>query len=95
MRAYELMMITNPALLADEKDSLFAEIKDELTTHGFKITAEGVWGEKDLAYKINRSEVGFYTLFQLEGDGKAIKEVTKDLNFKKDIWRFMFVNCED
>jgi len=95
MRAYELMMIINNSLLQDERDALIKEIKEEIAAHAMKITSEDDMGERELAYKINGSTLGYYVLYNIEGDGKAIKEITKALNFKKNLWRFMFVGQED
>ena len=47
--------------------------------------------EKKLAYKINRSNTGFYVLFDLELDGKSIVTMTKTMNLDKNLFRFMFV----
>ena len=47
---------------------------------------------KKLAYKINGSEKGFYCLYDLNMDGKIIKDLSKTINLNKNIWRYMFVN---
>jgi small subunit ribosomal protein S6 len=44
-----------------------------------------------MAYKINNSAKGFYALYTLELDGKEIKNITKEVNLNKNIWRHMFV----
>jgi small subunit ribosomal protein S6 len=70
------------------------EVRETLTTHGAKITNEDIWWVKKLAYRINKSAEGFYALFDLEMDGKAIKKLSKDLNLQKSIWRYIFVKKE-
>jgi len=44
-----------------------------------------------MAYKINSSDRGFYVLFDLELNGKAIVTITKVMNLDLNIWRHMFV----
>ena len=95
MRKYELMMIVNPALSDDDRATLLSEVKDELTTHAMKVVSEDLWGVRDLAYKINASNTGYYVLYTLESDGSTLFAVTKDLNLKKSIWRHMFVRIDE
>ncbi len=47
---------------------------------------------KKLAYKINSSEKWYYILYIIEMDWKEIKNITKEMNLNKNIWRFMFVS---
>lgn len=92
MANYEFMAILNPDLSEDERQKVMDEIKELLSTNGAKIEKEDIWWEKKLAYKINRTERGFYILYDLELDGQAIKPITSKLNINKgNIWRFMFV----
>jgi len=94
MTQYEFMFIVDPSLREEENTELMKEIKDTLSTHGVTITNEDVWWTKRLAYRINKSAVGFYALFDLEMDGKIIKKLSKDLNLQKSIWRYIFVKKE-
>jgi small subunit ribosomal protein S6 len=47
-----------------------------------------------MAYKINKSDRAFYILFDLDMDGKVIKDLSKTINLNKSIWRYMFVKKE-
>lgn len=94
MTQYEFMFIVDPSLREEENTKLMEEVRETLTTHGAKITNEDIWWVKKLAYRINKSAEGFYALFDLEMDGKAIKKLSKDLNLQKSIWRYIFVKKE-
>ncbi len=95
MRKYELMLILNPELGDAGAATLLGEVKAELTTIGTTIEKEDIWGVKDLAYKINNSKTGYYTLYTLGLEKGDFFAVTKAFNLKKDIWRHMFVRLED
>lgn len=43
MRKYELMLILNPELTADEKSDLIKDIKEELTSNSVAIQGEDDW----------------------------------------------------
>ncbi len=88
---YELMLIINPSLSEDENKSVLESVKSTLAEESAKITKEDIWGEKKMAYKINKSEKGFYVLFELEMDGTSIEKINGIFNLNQDIWRYMFV----
>ncbi|NUJ98224.1 30S ribosomal protein S6 [Candidatus Gracilibacteria bacterium] len=91
MNKYELMLILDPKLSDDEKTSTLDTIKKTITDNAGSIEKEDVWGEKKLAYKINKSDVGFYVLLQIELEGSKLKELTNTINLLKKVWRNMFV----
>lgn len=95
MRKYELMLILNPELSEQDRNSLIEDIKSELAAVWAKIESEDIWGTKDLAYKIKWSRTGYYLLYKIDADGSKFFEVTKAFNIKRDIWRHMFVKLED
>jgi len=57
MNKYEFMLIVDPKLSEDEKNATLATIKNEITQVGGKIEKEDIWGERKLAYRINKSDV--------------------------------------
>ncbi len=91
MNKYELMVILDPTLSEKDRDEVVTSLKKEITSREGKVTGENVWWEKKFAYKINKSEVGFYILFDLEIPGNSLKEITGTINLNKNIWRNMFV----
>jgi small subunit ribosomal protein S6 len=95
MRQYEFMAILDPKLSDEERATLLSEIDSDLTENGLKKVSQDVWGVRDFAYKIRGSATGFYLLYVLEGDGQGIIPVTKLLNLKKNLWRFVFVRLDD
>jgi small subunit ribosomal protein S6 len=94
MANYELMVIINPTISEDERTKSTDELKNLFKENSVKIEKEDVWGDKKLAYKINGSERGFYILFDIDMDGKLIKDLSKTINLNKNIWRYMFVKKE-
>ena len=94
MANYELMVITDPSLSEEERTKSLDELKKLFKDNSVTIEKEDVWGDKKLAYKINKSERGFYILLDLDMDGKLIKDLSKTINLDKNIWRYMFVKKE-
>ncbi|MFK7780084.1 MAG: 30S ribosomal protein S6 [Candidatus Gracilibacteria bacterium] len=94
MANYELMVIVNPTVSEDERNASIGELKELFKTNSVKIEKEDVWGDKKMAYQINKSDRGFYILFDLDMEGKLIKDLSKTINLNKNIWRYMFVKKE-
>ena len=92
MANYELMLIVNSSLTEDERNNSIWELKSLFEKNSVHIENEDVWWDKKLAYKIKGSERGFYYLYDLNMDGKLIKDLNKTINLDKNIWRYMFVN---
>jgi len=68
MVKYEFMIIVDPTLSEEERNTKIDALKTILDTAGAKIINEDVWGDKKLAYKINKQERAFYVLYTLELD---------------------------
>lgn len=94
MRKYELMLILNSSISEEERNSSLEELKKLLTENEVKIEKEDIWWDKKLAYKINKSDRGFYVVLSLDMDGKLIKELSKTINLDKNIIRYMFAKLE-
>lgn len=94
MAQYELMMILDPSVGEEALTESIDGVKKHLKKVKAKVEKEDIWGEKKLAYKIQRSEKGYYVLFTLELDGTHIKDLNTQFNLDGNIWRYMFVNLE-
>ena len=94
MANYELMLIVDPTLTEEQRAESIGELKALFEKNSVKIEKEDVWGDKKLAYKINKSDRGFYFLYDLEMDGKLIKDLSPTINLNRSIWRYMFTKKE-
>jgi len=84
----------DPSLTEEERTASLTELKELFEKNSVKIEKEDVWGDKKLAYKINKSDRGFYILFDLEFDGTLIKNLSTSINLNRSIWRYMFTKIE-
>jgi small subunit ribosomal protein S6 len=90
MAKYELMFIIDPSLSEDQRNESVNELKSLFEENSVKIEKEEVIGDKKLAYKINKSDRGFYFLYDLEMEGGSIKTMSPAINLNRSIWRYMF-----
>ena len=94
MANYELMFIIDPSLSEEDKTSRIDNFKSIIEKFSAKVEKEEIIGEQKLAYKINKSTTGFYIILDLEMNGEEIKNISKEINLEKTIWRYMFTKKE-
>ncbi|MEG0390983.1 MAG: 30S ribosomal protein S6, partial [Cetobacterium sp.] len=58
---------------------------------GATILKSEKWGERKLAYPIDKKKTGFYVLTTLEMDGTKLTEVESKLNITEEVMRYMVV----
>lgn len=90
-----MMLIIDPSLSEEDRNVSINELKELFKTNSVEIVKEDIWWDRKLAYKINKSDRWFYILFDLEMNGKLIKDLSKSINLNKNIWRYMFIKKED
>ncbi|MGB2111032.1 MAG: 30S ribosomal protein S6 [Patescibacteria group bacterium] len=90
MANYELMLIIDSTLTEEQRNESISELKASFEKFSVNVEKEDVWGDKKLAYKINKSDRGFYILYDVNLDGKIIKDISKEINLNRSIVRYMF-----
>lgn len=91
MKAYEIMYIINPTVLEEGRETVIAKVNEILTTAGANIAKTEKWGERKLAYPIDKKKTGFYVLVTLEMDGTKLVDVERKLNITEEVMRYIIV----
>lgn len=91
MTKYEIMYIINPTILEEGRDAVIAKVDAILTEAGATLAKTEKWGERKLAYPIDKKKTGFYVLTTLEMDGTRLVEVERKLNITEEVMRYIIV----
>lgn len=91
MKKYEIMYIINPTILEEGRDAVVEKVNGILTAAGATIAKTEKWGERKLAYPIDKKKTGFYVLVTLEMDGTNLVEVERRLNITEEVMRYIIV----
>ena len=91
MTKYEIMYIINPTILEEGRDAVIAKVDAILTEAAATISKTEKWGERKLAYPIDKKKTGFYVLTTLEMDGTRLVEVERKLNITEEVMRYIIV----
>ncbi|MDR1835702.1 MAG: 30S ribosomal protein S6 [Fusobacteriaceae bacterium] len=91
MKRYELMYIVNPLLTEEVRDTVIEKAESILKAAGANILKSEKWGERKLAYPIDKKKTGFYVLVTFEIEGTVLTEVEGRLNIVEEIMRYILV----
>ena len=93
LRKYELMVIVDAKLTADQKEQIFKEITDMIQKYKAKVINSKVWLERQkLTFPIKRQQEGTYYLINFEGDGSANNKINTDLRLNEKVLRYVVAN---
>lgn len=94
MKKYELMFIIDPTVLEEGREAVLTKVNGILTSAGATVLKSEKWGERKLAYPINKKKTGFYVLTTLEMDGTKLTEVETKLNITEEVMRYIIVKID-
>lgn len=89
MKNYEIMCILMPNLEQGELDKEIHSLSKILTDNGASLTGTNTeaWGMRDLAYEIKKQTKGYYVVFTLSADNKAIEAFNRATKLDQKVLR--------
>ena len=94
MPLYEATFITRQDMSKQDVTSLTDSFGEILKQGGGKIVKSEYWGLKNLAYKINKSRKGHYTLLAIDAPAPAVKELERNMGINEDVIRSLTIRVE-
>ncbi len=96
MNKYELIFIVKPDLEENQMKAVNDSIKSLLESKKAKIAEAKEWGQKELAYEINKYKTGYYFYYLVEENGSdAVKEFDRVALINENIIRHIVVKVEE
>lgn len=93
MRKYELMTIYP---IEDEKFKDGSEkVKSVLTEFGVTIEKEEPYGDRDLAYEINKIKRGRFVLYVVKANPAKIVDINAQFRLNDNLIKSLFVKLDD
>lgn len=93
MKNYEVLFILDPVMDDSEKNVMIERVK-EIINDGGEAGEVDIWGNRRLAYEINKKKDGFYVLIQFKANADMPKELDRRLRISDSIMRHIIV-CKD
>ena len=93
---YELIFIVKPDLEESAVKGVNESIKSVLEGKKAKIVEAKEWGQKELAYEINKYKSGFYFYYLIEDkNANAVKEFDRVALINENIIRHIVVKVDE
>ena len=91
---YETLFILRPELGGKAKEFIgkFKKIVEDL--HGTEINVEE-WGNRDLAYPIQKQSRGYYSLMQYRAGAGIVEELERNMKLMEGVMRFLTVRLDE
>lgn len=95
MRKHEIMYILNSSLDEELRKETILNLHKILIDNGATVLEVNEWGNRELAYEIEKQKRGYYVVVTLESDSSnAINEFNRLAKINKNVLRLMIVNKE-
>lgn len=94
-RLYETVFVLRPVLDEEARDGLVERIKGIITDNQGEIVEEDIWGNRKLAYEINKYDTGYYVLLTFKGGTALVKELERNYRILDGVLRSLIINKED
>ena len=88
---YESVVIINAALEDEQIDSTINRIKELITTHGGELLEIDNWGRKRLAYPIQKSKSGYYSILRFKAPTDLIAHLERSYRLDETIIRYLTI----
>ncbi len=92
LNKYELVFIIDPKL--EDKKPIIDKVTELINTTG-KVENVDEWGNRKLAYEINKNTEGYYVLVNFEAEPHFIAELERVFNITTEIIKFIVIRKED
>ena len=95
MTKYEIMYILNSTLDEETRKATVESLNKILTDNGATVTDVNEWGNRELAYEINKCTTGYYFLYVVEAEAATVKEFDRIVRINESLLRHLIVRVED
>ncbi len=91
MNKYEIMFIIQAALETEKKEAVIEMVKEIISADG-EVGKVNVWGNRKLAYPIQKKNEGYYVVIEFTANSELPKELDRRLKISDSIIRHIIIN---
>jgi len=95
MAFYESIFIARQELTETDIDKTISNFKEILEKNKSKLVDIESWGLRNLAYRIEKNKKGHYIVLKIDGDGKAISELERNMRINENIIRYLSIKTRE
>ena len=90
-RKYDLVVILDPEISAEEQEKLLTKVKKFISDLGGKLLKEKKWGKIELAYPISKKKAGFFVEFNFLLTPTKVPSLKQKMQVEEKLLRYLVV----
>lgn len=94
MRDYELVLVIDSEVSGEDRKKQLTKVKKIVEDLKGKVKKTDEWGEKKLAYPINKKNMGYYFLLTIQLPLEVPPQIDSKLKLEENIIRYLLVKKE-
>lgn len=92
---YELALVMGEKTTAAKKKAMVDLIDKMASTLKGKVVSTDDWGERELAYEIEKNKSGYFMIFTLELDSQGAKAIGEKIRLEDNVIRHLLVKIDE
>ncbi|HUS60144.1 MAG TPA: 30S ribosomal protein S6 [Nevskiaceae bacterium] len=92
MRDYELTLIIDPDLSAEDQKKVITKVKKIIIDLKGKVEKLDEWGKKPLSYPIKKKNMGSYFYLEIKLPAESANQIDKKLKIEESVMRYLIVS---
>ncbi len=94
MRKYETLFVLRPSLEEEKRNEIIEKFKNIIAADG-EVEKVEEWGNRKLAYEIEKLRDGYYVLVNFKANTELPKELERNFKIADEVIRYMVINLEE
>ena len=94
MNKYELAVVVSAKIEDDERAAVIEKVQAYVTRFGGTVSDVDEWGQRRLAYEIQKMREGYYYFIHFESDSSVPAELEARLRIMDNVIRYLCVRQE-
>ena len=86
---YEILLLLDPDLAEEPQAEVVTRVRDLIEKGGGTFTRHDVWGQRKLAYEIDKKGEGSYHLLLFSADPETLDEISRVLKIDDNVMRHL------
>ena len=91
MRSYEVAVVLKPNVEEEKSETLFGKLTSLVESEGGTVGGISRLGKRRLAYEVDNSREGNYTIFKFQGGRRLPFEVGRMLRLSEEVLRHLII----
>jgi len=91
LQEYETVIVVDTDLSEEQKEEVFTKMENIIKQYGGVLKEIEKWGIRNLAFKVNHKQKGYYALLHYYGKSDIVEKLERSIRMNDKIIRFLTI----